>query len=143
VGFCIRPVVPQFGERNSGHRALGTEKAQGWGLAELANAFEDQMLLKPGSVHLLYGIWNATLLSSVVPVKVVTVTVPLVAPVGTVVVISEAETTLNVAAVPLKLTAVAPFRFVPRMVTLVRTLPDAGTVSTNAPSPVARLKTVP
>jgi hypothetical protein len=31
VGFCIRPVGPQFGERNSGHRAGGTEKGASMG----------------------------------------------------------------------------------------------------------------
>ena len=39
---------------------------------------------------------------------VVTLTLPVVAPAGTVVVMSEGETTVNVAAVPLKLTLVAP-----------------------------------
>ncbi len=48
-----------------------------------------------------------TLLLSLVPADVVTVTMPLFAPLGTVVVISVAATTLNVAAVPSKLTLVA------------------------------------
>ena len=59
---------------------------------------------------------KVTLLESVPP-GVVTWTLPVVAPLGTVVVISEAETTVNVAAVPLKLTLVEPVRFVPRMST--------------------------
>jgi hypothetical protein len=48
---------------------------------------------------------KATLLASV-PLGVTTWTLPLVAPAGTVVVISELETTVKVAAVPLKLTLV-------------------------------------
>jgi hypothetical protein len=71
------------------------------------------------------------------------VTVPVFAPLGTVVVISVAETTLNVAAVPSKLTLVAPFRFVPRMVTFFPAAPDVGMVFTNGPSPASRLKRVP
>jgi hypothetical protein len=49
-----------------------------------------------------------------VPPGVTTWTFPLVAPAGTVAVISEGETTVNTAAAPLKLTLVAPFRSVPR-----------------------------
>ena len=52
-----------------------------------------------------------------VPPGVTTRTLPVVAPAGTVVVISELETTVKGAAVPLKLTLVAPVRLVPRMVT--------------------------
>ena len=55
---------------------------------------------------------NGTFLKSVPP-GVTSCTVPLVAPVGTVVAIKEAETTLNTAAVPLKLTLVVPVRAVP------------------------------
>jgi len=55
---------------------------------------------------------NLTLLFSVL-VGVVTVTKPVVAPVGTLVSISEGDTTLNAAAVPLNLTLVAPVRPVP------------------------------
>src|SRR5258708_5747858 len=44
---------------------------------------------------------------------VVTLTLPVVAPRGTVVLISVAETTVNVAAVPLKVTLVVPVRLVP------------------------------
>src|ERR1017187_5038101 len=57
---------------------------------------------------------KARLLKSVPP-GVVTRTLPVVAPAGTVVEISEAETTVNAAAVPLKLTLVAPVRFVPKI----------------------------
>lgn len=74
---------------------------------------------------------------------VVTSTVPVVAPAGTVVVISDAETTVNVAAVPLKVTPVAPFNDVPRILTLAPSFPDAGSVSTNALAPIERLKNVP
>src|SRR5205807_5545866 len=90
-----------------------------------------------------YGTWKFTLLLSFLPPEVVTVTVPLVAPPGTLVVISEAETTLNLAAVPLKLTAVAPVRLVPRMITFVPAAPDVGMVPTKGRNPVARLKKVP
>jgi hypothetical protein len=49
-----------------------------------------------------------------VPPGVVTWTWPVVAASGTIVEIWEAETTVNRAAVPLKLTLLAPVRFVPR-----------------------------
>jgi hypothetical protein len=74
---------------------------------------------------------------------VTTWTVPVVAPVGTVVVISELETTSKTAPTPLKLTLVAPVRFVPRSLTVVPTEPEVGSVSTNGPKPTDRLKTVP
>ena len=51
-----------------------------------------------------------------VPAGVTTWIVRLVAPVGTVVVISVADTTVNDDEVPLKLTLVVPVRFVPRMI---------------------------
>ena len=89
-----------------------------------------------------YGILNATLLLSV-PLGVTTLTVPLVAPAGTVVVISELETTLKTAAVPLKVTLLAPVSFVPRILTAAPTLPDVGCVSTNGPSPVDSSNTAP
>jgi len=73
----------------------------------------------------------------------VTSTVPVVAPVGTVVVISDSETTVKVAALPLKLTLVAPVRSVPRILTAAPTLPEVGCVSTNRPRPTDSLKTVP
>src|ERR1019366_2257982 len=86
--------------------------------------------------------WKSVLLIRVLP-GMATCTVPVVAPAGTVVVISEADTTLNVAGVPLKLTLVAPVRFVPRMVTGVPTAPMVGCVSTKGGRPVDILKTVP
>ena len=86
--------------------------------------------------------WKTTLLVSV-PLGVTTLTTPVVAPSGTLVVISEPEATLNVAAVPLKVTLVAPVRSVPRILTAVFALPDVGTVSTNGARPMSRLKIVP
>jgi hypothetical protein len=73
----------------------------------------------------------------------VTCTVPVVAPAGTVVVISDAETTLKVAGVPLKATLVTPVKFVPRMVTGVPTRPEVGWSSMKGLRPVERRKTVP
>ena len=76
-----------------------------------------------------------------VPPGVVTVTLPLVAPAGTLVVIWVAEFTVNVAPAPLKLTLVAPVKLVPVIITVVPTVPlvgfrlvitGAGTVTVNA-----------
>ena len=78
-----------------------------------------------------------------VPPDVTTSTVPLVAPVGTVVVISVAETTVKVAAVPLKVTLLALVRSVPRIVTFAPTLPKVGVVVTKGPSPTGASKMVP
>ncbi len=77
------------------------------------------------------------------PLGVTTSTVPLAAPGGTVVVIRDGLTTVNVAAVPLKATLVAPVRCVPSILISVPAAPDAGIVSTNGPKPTGRLKTVP
>jgi len=85
---------------------------------------------------------NGTLLESK-PIGVITFTVPVVAPAGTVVVISEFETTLKTVAVPLKLTLVVPVRSVPRILTAASTLPEVGSVSTNGLRPTDRPKTVP
>ena len=74
---------------------------------------------------------------------VTTSTVPLVAPVGTVVVISEFETTSKTAGVPLKLTLVAPIRSFPRMSTLESVVPITGSVFTNGSKPTESLNTVP
>jgi hypothetical protein len=52
---------------------------------------------------------KSTLLESVPP-SVTTLTVPVVAPVGTVVVISDLQLTVKVAALPLKVTLVEPSR---------------------------------
>ena len=61
-----------------------------------------------------------------VPEELVTEIGPLVAPLGTVAVIWESETTVNVAEVPLKATRVAPVYWAPLMVTLVPTGPLVG-----------------
>ncbi len=62
-----------------------------------------------------------------VPPDVVTAIVPVTAPVGTVAVTLVDETTLNVVAVvPSNLTAVAPVKFVPVIVTDVPTGPEVG-----------------
>jgi hypothetical protein len=63
------------------------------------------------------------------PPGVVTAIGPVVAPAGTVAVIFTAESTENVALVPWKVTAVAPFRFVPSIVTLVPAPPLVGVKS--------------
>jgi hypothetical protein len=89
-----------------------------------------------------YGTRNGTLLKRV-PLGVTTWTSPVEASAGTAVVISELDTTLNLAAVPLNVTLVAPARLVPRIPTAAQTLPEVGSVSTNGPKPTARLKIVP
>lgn len=78
---------------------------------------------------------KTTLLVSVAPGVTRVTTVRVVAPAGTVVVISELDTTLNVAAVPLKVTLVAPVSVVPKIVIFAPTMPDVGKFSTNAPTP--------
>ena len=57
-----------------------------------------------------------TLLKSV-PLGSTTWTSPVVTPAGTVVVISELDTTVKIAALPLKVTLVDPVRLLPRMLT--------------------------
>jgi hypothetical protein len=71
------------------------------------------------------------------PAGVVTLIGPVVAPTGTVAVILVALTTLNVAAVPLKVTAVAPVRFVAVIVTLVPTSPKVGVKDVIVGAPAA------
>jgi len=76
-----------------------------------------------------YGLtWKNTLLVRR-PEGVITVRKPLLAPVGTVVVIRELETTLNTAGVPLNATLLAPVRLVPRILTVAPTLPLGETES--------------
>jgi hypothetical protein len=53
------------------------------------------------------------------------------------------DTTVKLAGVPLKLTAVAPAMFIPKILTLAPTLPEAGSVDTVGPRPTAKLKIVP
>ena len=80
-----------------------------------------------------YGLTrNRTLLLSV-PSGVTTWTGPVAASAGTVVVIKEALTTVNVAAVPLNVTELAPVRSVPRILSSAPTSPKAGCVSTKGP----------
>ena len=95
------------------------------------------------ALKMYYGVTrNLTLLTSVPP-GVTTWIVPLVAPAGTVVVINVGRTTVNTAAVPLKVTLVAPARFVPRILTAAPTLPEVGRVFTNGARPTERLNAVP
>jgi hypothetical protein len=61
-----------------------------------------------------------------VPPGVVTAMGPVAAPAGTVVPTWVDETTVKAAGVPLNVTPVAPFRFVPVRVTEVPTWPDVG-----------------
>src|SRR6266511_1225770 len=61
-----------------------------------------------------------------VPPSVVTAIFPVVAPVGTVAVILTLELMMKAALTPLNVTEVAPVKFVPLMVTVVPTGPDAG-----------------
>src|SRR2546425_1133382 len=62
----------------------------------------------------------------VVPPGVVTLSGPVVAPLGTVAAIEVEELTVKLALVPLKVTAVAPVKLVPVIVTLVPTGPLVG-----------------
>ena len=79
-----------------------------------------------------------------VPEGVVTITKPVVAPVGTLVVIKELEVTRKAAVLPLKVTLVAPVKSFPRILTAAPTLPEVGRVSANGPRlETERLKTVP
>jgi hypothetical protein len=61
-----------------------------------------------------------------VPFRVVTEMAPLLAPVGTVVVMEEELTTVKVAEIPLNFTAVAPVNLAPVRVTLVPAPPEVG-----------------
>jgi hypothetical protein len=89
-----------------------------------------------------YGTLNDTLLKSV-PLGVTTSTTPVGVPTGTVVVISELDAAVKVAALLLKLTRVVPVRLVPRTLTVAPTFAAVGCVSTNGPRPTDRRKTVP
>jgi hypothetical protein len=81
---------------------------------------------------------KATLLDNV-PLPVVTSIVPVVAPAGTVALMSVAETTVNVAGVPLKLTLVVPVRPFPKIEITRPAAPKPGFARTKAPSPTDRL----
>jgi hypothetical protein len=93
-------------------------------------------------MHANHGTRKTTLLDNTL-FGVTTVTIPLVASVGTTVLISLLETTLKGAALPPNLTEVAPLRFVPRMITVVPEAPAIGTVLMNGLSPIFNLKIVP
>ncbi len=74
------------------------------------------------------------------PPGVVTRTLPLVAPAGTVVEIAEPdELTVKADSVPLKVTRVAPVRFVPRIVTASPAPPALGNVLMKGPRPMEKL----
>jgi hypothetical protein len=73
-----------------------------------------------------YGSTRKDTLLTSVPAGSTTRTWPLVAPAGTVEVISDLETTLKTAAVPSKLPLVAPVRSVPSIVTAVPAWPEVG-----------------
>ena len=60
------------------------------------------------------------------PAGLVTATVPVAAPDGTVAVIVVAETTVNAVAIPANATQVAPARLCPRIVTVEPTGAEAG-----------------
>src|SRR5580658_3863241 len=84
----------------------------------------------PGYCFTFYGSTvNGTLLNTL-PLGLTTSTLPVVVPAGTVAVIRDFETTVNVASVPLNVTLVAPVKLVPRMFTAVPAVPEVGTVST-------------
>jgi len=72
-----------------------------------------------------YGTEKLVLLVPV-PARVVTAIMPVVAPAGTVAVICVSELTVKFAAVPLKVTAVAPVKFRPVMTTDVPPVPWLG-----------------
>ena len=61
-----------------------------------------------------------------VPAEVMTVSGPVVAPVGTIARIKVAERTVKFAALPLKRTAVVPVKFAPVSRTLLPTMADVG-----------------
>jgi hypothetical protein len=82
-----------------------------------------------GVKEVMVGSWSTVKLVALVaePPEVVTLIGPVVAPAGTVVVIDVSDTTLKTEALtPLNLTAVAPVKFVPVIVTLVPTDPIVG-----------------
>jgi hypothetical protein len=81
----------------------------------------------------LYGNTRKETLLVSVPLGVATSTLPLVAPAGTAVSISEGETTVNAAAMPLNFRLVALVRLVPRILTAAPTAPEAGCVPQTGP----------
>jgi len=69
----------------------------------------------------------------------VTSTIPVVAPVGTVIFIADAAETVNVAGVPLNVTLIAVVSLVPRILTAAPALPEVGSVCTNGCRPMTSL----
>jgi hypothetical protein len=78
-----------------------------------------------------------------VPVGVVTVTNPVVAPAGTDVVMKVSDLIVKVAGVPLNETAVAPVKLCPRICTALPTGPPLFRKVTKGARPTSRLNTVP
>jgi hypothetical protein len=85
-------------------------------------------LLRPLSLSVIVGAAVTVKLVALVavPPAVVTAIVPLLAPVGTVAVICVSESTVKVAAAPLKVTAVESARKLPVRVTVLPTGPEVG-----------------
>ena len=83
------------------------------------------------TVILIYGVTMNCLLLVNVPVEVVTVTNPVLAPLGTVALRKVPDTTDAVAGIPLKLTAVDDVKPCPRISTVLPTLPEYGSRATN------------
>jgi len=80
-----------------------------------------------GAKEVMAGVTVKRVVVTIGPLPgVVTVMVPVVAPAGTVVVIVPEGLTVNVAAIPLNETAVAPVKVVPVIVTAVPTGPKVG-----------------
>jgi len=102
-----------------------------------------KLLSQPKKQSGLYGTTAKDTLLESVPPGVTTLTFPVVAPAGTVVVISALDATLKTAVLPLKVTLVAPVRLVPRILTAAPTAPESVWVSTNGPKPTVTLKIVP
>jgi hypothetical protein len=90
-------------------------------------------------VRCCYGLTLNCLLLVSVPLGVVTVTKPVVAPLGTVVVKYVSDLAVKVAAVPLKETAIVPVNPCPRTSTVFPTLPKVDTRLTNGPRPRSKL----
>ena len=101
------------------------------------------MRLQPKGLELIYLVTVKLVLLIRVPPGVTTLTLPEVAPVGTLVLICVLETTVNLAAVPLKLTLVAPVRLLPRITTALFTGPELGTVLTKGLRLIDSVKMVP
>src|SRR5258708_4946151 len=104
-----------------------------------AGGFSFVMHPRGETVILIYGVTMNCLLLVNVPVEVVTVTNPVVAPLGTVALRKVPDTTDAVAGIPLKLTAVDDVKPCPRIPIMLPTLPKSGTVLTNAGRPASQL----